>query len=148
MLGSWLSGPRSFAEAAGYEVPYPGARLGLPAEGANSVAGFGRRLAATAIDWGVALLIVGAGHPSQQSRGWLTLGVFAAINVALVTTIGAGIGGRLLGIRVARLTGANPPLVSVLLRTLLMALAIPPLIWDRDGRGLHDRSAGCVVVRR
>jgi uncharacterized RDD family membrane protein YckC len=148
MIGSWLAGPRSFAEAAGIEIGHPGQRLGLPAQGKNSVAGVGRRLAATAIDWGVALLIVGAAHPSRQARGFLTLAVFAVINVALVTTIGAGIGGRLVGTRVARLDGANPPLVSVLIRTLLMILAVPPLIWDRDGRGLHDRTAGCVVVMR
>jgi hypothetical protein len=29
-----------------------------------------------------------------------------------------------------------------------VCLLIPALIWDRDGRGLHDRSIGTVLVRR
>ena len=150
MLGSWLSGPRSFAEAAGIDLGYPGKRLGLPATGTNSVAGFGRRFAATAIDWIIASLMVSAfvPRPGMLERLFLPPAAFAVLNIALVTTIGAGIGGRVLGIRVARLDGSNPPLVSVVLRTFLMCLAVPALIWDRDGRGVHDRFAGCVVVMR
>jgi uncharacterized RDD family membrane protein YckC len=30
---------------------------------------------------------------------------------------------------------------------VLLCLLIPALIWDRVGRGLHDRAAGTVVVR-
>jgi uncharacterized RDD family membrane protein YckC len=29
---------------------------------------------------------------------------------------------------------------------VLLLLFIPALIWDRDGRGLHDRAAGTVVL--
>ncbi|HEX3614514.1 MAG TPA: RDD family protein [Sporichthyaceae bacterium] len=150
MLGSWLSGPRSFAEATGTSLGYPGERLGLPLEGRNSVAGFGRRLAATTIDWIIASMIAKglAQHPSAVQQVFLTPAVFAVLNVALVATIGAGFGGRLLGIRVARVDGSNPPLVSVIQRTFLMCLAVPALIWDRDGRGVHDRFARCVVVQR
>jgi hypothetical protein len=43
-IESWL--PGAPAESGG---PYPGERLGLPAEGAGSVAGLGRRFAALAI---------------------------------------------------------------------------------------------------
>jgi hypothetical protein len=32
-------------------------------------------------------------------------------------------------------------------RTALLCIAIPALIWDRDGRGLHDRLARTVEVR-
>jgi uncharacterized RDD family membrane protein YckC len=35
-----------------------------------------------------------------------------------------------------------------IVRTLLLALLVPALIADRDGRGLHDRLAGTVLVRR
>jgi len=29
----------------------------------------------------------------------------------------------------------------------LLVLLVPALVMDRDGRGLHDRAAGAVVVR-
>jgi hypothetical protein len=32
-------------------------------------------------------------------------------------------------------------------RTVLLCLAIPALIWDADLRGLHDRAAGTMLVR-
>ena len=38
--------------------------------------------------------------------------------------------------------GINPQSDGVVIR-----LAIPPLIWDADGRGLHDKAVDSVVVR-
>jgi hypothetical protein len=35
----------------------------------------------------------------------------------------------------------------VLLRTALIAVVVPPLVRDIDGRGWHDRAARTVVVR-
>jgi hypothetical protein len=35
----------------------------------------------------------------------------------------------------------------VALRTVLLLLVIPALVWDRDGRGLHDRLSRAVQVR-
>jgi len=37
---------------------------------------------------------------------------------------------------------------GALLRSLAICLVVPAVVWDRDGRGLHDRSVGTVVVRR
>ncbi len=118
----------AFVRRGGRHRPrLPGERLGLPAQGTNSVAGFGRRFAATTIDWILASLMVSAfvSRPSQVEQLFLPPAAFALLNIALVTTIGAGIGGRVLGMRVARLDGSNPPLVSVLLRTFLMSFAVP-----------------------
>jgi uncharacterized RDD family membrane protein YckC len=150
MIGGWLSGPRSVAEAAGVDLGHPGKRLGLPEEGQNSVGGMTRRLVATFLDWTLAQLIVLGAMPDSTSgeRAAPILGVFVLINLTLVTTVGAGLGGRLLGLRVARLDGANPSLGSVLIRTLLLALVIPALFIDRDYRGIHDRLAKSIVVRR
>jgi uncharacterized RDD family membrane protein YckC len=150
MIGGWLSGPRSVAEAAGVDLGYPGKRLGLPEEGQNSVGGMTRRLVATFLDWTLAQLIVVGAMPGSTpgERAAPILGVFVLINLTLITTIGAGVGGRLLGLRVARLDGANPPLGAVLIRTLLLALVIPALFIDRDYRGVHDRIARSIVVRR
>jgi hypothetical protein len=33
------------------------------------------------------------------------------------------------------------------LRTALIAVVVPPLVRDRDGRGWHDRATRTVVVR-
>jgi len=38
-------------------------------------------------------------------------------------------------------------LTGSMLRTALICLVIPPLVWDSDGRGLHDRAVDTVVVR-
>jgi len=32
-------------------------------------------------------------------------------------------------------------------RSALLCLVIPAVVWDRDGRGLHDTAAGTVLVR-
>lgn len=138
------------SEAAGVDPGYPGKRLGLPEEGPNSVASMSRRFAATFIDWTLAQFIVLGAMPNSTAgeRAGPVLGVFLLINLALVTTIGAGVGGRLLGLRVARLDGANPLPLGVLIRTLLLALVIPALFIDRDYRGVQDRLSGCLVVRR
>jgi uncharacterized RDD family membrane protein YckC len=70
-----------------------------------------------------------------------------ALMVLTVGSVGFTPGKRLLGLRVLALdTGGVSPWRAVL-RTVLLFLAIPALIWDRDGRGLHDRLAGTVEVR-
>ena len=56
-IGSWLSGPRAAAEDMGADFGHRGERLGLPQEGAGSVASVGRRLGALFVDWGIAVLI-------------------------------------------------------------------------------------------
>jgi uncharacterized RDD family membrane protein YckC len=149
-LGGWLSGPRSVSEAAGIDLGYPGKRLGLPEDGQNSVGGMTRRLVATFIDWTIAQLIVLGAMPDATAgeRAGPILGVFALINLTLLSTVGAGIGGRILGLRVARLDGGNPLPMYVLIRTVLLALVIPALFIDRDYRGIHDRLAKTIVVRR
>lgn len=149
-VGGWLDGPRADGEPAGapQEPPaLPGVRLGLPAEGHGSVAGFGRRVAGLAVDWALALLIAGG-----LLRG-LGLGSFAPLLVLLVEhtllvgTAGGAVGHRVAGLRVVRLGPGPVGIPRALLRSTLLALAVPPLIWDADQRGLHDRVAGTVVVR-
>ena len=76
----------------------------------------------------------------------MPLAIFAVENVLLVGTLGFTLGMRVFGIRVAMLDGSRPPFQAVLIRTLLLCLAVPALIWDRDRRGLHDRAAKTIVV--
>jgi len=148
-IGSWLSGPRAAAEEAGVDFGYRGEQLGLPQDGPGSIARPGRRLGALVVDWGLCVLIAyglltdGYG---QATSNWALL-VFFVMGVLTVGTLGFTPGKRLFGLRVVALdTGTVNPL-RALLRTALLCVALPALIWDRDGRGLHDRLAGTVELR-
>lgn len=148
-IGSWLSGPRAAAEEAGADFGYRGEQLGLPESGPGSIARPGRRLGALAVDWGLCLLIAYGlltdGY-NQATGNWALL-IFFVMSALTVGTIGFTPGKRLFGLRVLTLeTGTVNPL-RALLRTALLCVAIPALIWDRDGRGLHDRLARTVEVR-
>lgn len=148
-IGSWLSGPRAAAEEAGVDFGYRGQQLGLPEDGPGSIARPGRRLGALAVDWGISLLIayglITDGY-GQATSNWALL-LFFLMGVLTVGTVGFTPGKRLFGLRVVTLeTGTVNPL-RALLRTALLCVAIPALIWDRDGRGLHDRLARTVEVR-
>ncbi len=131
--------------------PAPGTSLGLPAAGRGSLAGFGRRFAALAIDWAACLLIVRAAARglAYGSPGYsvLVLAVFAAEVWVLTSFGGASAGQRSLGLQVVRLDGAAAGVVRAAVRTALLCLVFPALIWDREARGLHDRLAGTVLVR-
>ncbi|MGV9302761.1 MULTISPECIES: RDD family protein [unclassified Nonomuraea] len=142
---TWLGGVRS----AGVDLGYPGERLGLPEEGSGSVARFGRRIGALVIDWLIctwaiaqALLRV---NPAESP--WVPVAIFAVQYLLLVGFLGQTFGHRLLGIRVAAMDGGRPRWFPVLVRTILLCLAVPAVIFDRDQRGVHDRVSNTVVVR-
>jgi uncharacterized RDD family membrane protein YckC len=143
-VGSWLEPRRP---ASGEPEAYPGARLGRPSDGPRSLAGFGRRVAALFVDWIGCLLIA-----NGLLRG-LHLGPLGPVlvlfveNAVLVGTLGATLGHRLFGMRVETVPGAAPGVGRAAIRSLLLCLAIPPLLWDADQRGLHDRLAGTVIAR-
>jgi len=148
-VASWLGGPGAQRpETAG---DHPGKRLGMPGSGPGSIARFGRRLVAVFIDWTMCqILAFGLFHVPFGQGGpgsWVPLGLFALENVLLVGTIGSTFGQRVLGMGLISMNGGRATVVQVLLRTFLLCLAVPALIWDRDGRGLHDKSAGTVLVR-
>ncbi|MGP7961144.1 RDD family protein [Sanguibacter sp. A247] len=139
-IGSWLEGaPSNGAGAAG-------GSLGLPPEGTGSLATLGRRIPALFIDWfacmGVSALLFD-GNPTG------TLAVFFVENILLVGFLGFTLGHRVLGLGVRRIDGATfvGPLRAAV-RALLLCVVIPAVVWDGDGRGLHDRGAGTVLVRR
>lgn len=145
-VGGWLEGPRT--ESAQDEWAYRGQRLGLPESGPGSLASQGRRLGALLVDWFAAELIALAfgWHPSSAQGQWGTIAIFGAEHLVLLSLFGATLGKRLFGLRVGKLGGPlTPP--HVILRTLLLLLVVPAVIWDRDGRGLHDRLAGTVEIR-
>jgi uncharacterized RDD family membrane protein YckC len=137
--GSWLSG----VTPARDKTEYPGQELGLPKTGPGSVVGMGRRLGALLIDWLLCEIIAVAVFHDQ----YLTLAVFAVETYLLTALTGFTVGKRALGLRVARLDGKPVGLVWALVRLLLFLAVIPPLIFDGDLRGLHDKAANTVVIR-
>lgn len=111
----------------------------------------GRRLAALFIDWMVATLSAGIFFPlfaSSLAPTLLRLGLFV-FEVGLITALtGASIGQRLLAIRVATYPqGHFLTPARAFIRTFLIALVLPPLIIDSQGRGLHERLTQSEVIR-
>jgi uncharacterized RDD family membrane protein YckC len=145
--------PASSPPSGGTGASYAGERLGLPHEGAGSVASWGRRIAALCVDWFASLLVAGAiaGRAVTSSgswESWLPMLVFL-VEVSLFTVLmGGSFGQLLLRVLVVRLDGSPVSLLRALLRTLLICLVVPPLVFNRDQRGLHDLAAGTVTLRR
>lgn len=128
---------------------YRGQQLGLPEDGPGSIARPGRRLGALAVDWALCMLIAYGliTHGYGQATGNWALLLLLVLSVLTVGTVGSTPGKRLFGLRVVSVHGGRLGIVRVALRSALVCLAIPALIWDRDGRGLHDRFSGAVQVR-
>jgi hypothetical protein len=136
--------------AAGQE--YAGQRLGLPREGSGSVAGWGRRVLALLLDilasGLVAQLIANAVSWDSKLEAQLPTLVFF-LEVSIFTAVLGGSFAQLaLRIAVVRLDGKRLGLLRPLLRTLLICLIVPPLVFNRDNRGLHDIAVNTVTVNR
>lgn len=147
-LGSWLSGPQSLGSPEGY----PGQRLGLPEHGAGSLAGLGRRAAALLIDWfiayGIAGLGVAGGLFGSAFLATAVLIVWFVLGVVSVRLFGFTPGQYALGLRVASVDNrVHVGSGRAAVRGLLIALVIPALFTDTDGRGIHDRLTATAVVR-
>lgn len=137
---------------------FPGKRLTLPPAGKDSVASWGRRLAAFGVDLAACALIGRLIDPLPENLEDVTItesiapvAVLAVAHIIGLALVGQTPGMRLLSIR-ARPVGKAADLsrlgiVNALVRTALLVLFIPAIIFDRDRRGLHDRLAKCVVVR-
>lgn len=124
---------------------WAGKRLGLPEGGPGSMAKMGRRVLALAVDWGISLMISGAFFNGDNTA---TLSVFMIQQWLLVATTGNSFGHLVAGIEVRKFDGTHVGLLSALLRVGLILLVIPATIWDSDNRGLHDKAARTVLVRR
>lgn len=136
-----MAAPRTSAQPS----EWPGRHFGLPATGPRSIARFRRRLAAFAIDAALVALISYAFFGYER---WASLAVFAALQIVFLVLVSGSIGHLLLGMRVVPLKSGWIGIWRPVVRTLLLSLLVPALITDRDGRGLHDRLAGTVLVRQ
>jgi uncharacterized RDD family membrane protein YckC len=139
---------------AATEQEWPGQRLGLPSSGPGSAAGWGRRVVALLIDWVLSTLVASAftgrsvASPPLGAERWLPLAIFAFEVCVLTMTVGGSAGQLVTRVTIRRLSGERLDPLRALGRTLLICLAIPPLIFNRDQRGLHDLAVGSVAVRR
>jgi uncharacterized RDD family membrane protein YckC len=144
--------------AARLPQAYKGERLGLPESGPDSLGSTGPRVVAYIVD-AIASAFVAAAfvailrpHHDGDTASHFP-GTWSLIPFALDYLVGLVLGGRtlgmyLLGLRVIRVE--RPGRISVLTaaaRTALLIVLVPAIIWDRDGRGLHDRLTSTAVVR-
>ena len=152
--GTWLSGLAAAGVDRHAQGSWPGRRYGLPEDGEGAVATTGSRFAALFVDLLVGALIGGLINsllvePDFLQRTLSTNGAFALQVILLQALTGQSLGMRLIGIRVARVDAPAgvPGFLPAAIRTALLFLAIPAVVLDRDGRGLHDKAAGTIVLR-
>jgi uncharacterized RDD family membrane protein YckC len=103
-----------------------------------------RRLFAIIIDWSLASFLSWA---IFRYDNLATLVIFAITQWLFVATVGYSVGHRVLKLKVRQLNGSWVGFWRSLIRVGLILLVLPPTIWDSDGRGLHDKAAGTVLVR-
>ncbi|MDR6891292.1 RDD family protein [Falsarthrobacter nasiphocae] len=143
-VGGWLNGPPVD------ESSWPGKRLGLPQNGSGSVASLGRRALGLLIDW-IACSVIA--QVFWQDSTTAPLIVFIVEQVLLVGLFGTSLGHRAVGVHVAAAPSSSvltrqPFFVRAAVRSLLLSLFIPAAVMDTDLRGLNDRAAGLIVLRR
>ncbi|MGH3436534.1 MAG: RDD family protein [Sciscionella sp.] len=153
--GEWLPGVGPQVTDGEPVQRYRGERLGLPEEGVGALASLGQRFGALFIDLIIAGVLAALFvHASitdvaamQEQNYWGVL-IWFLLTVIAVSLFGFTPGQGAVGIRVTRLDGtAMVGPLRTIPRTVLIALLIPVVIWDRDHRGLHDKLAGTVVLR-
>ena len=136
-LGSWMDG------APNEEGYVKGSSLGLPADGPGAVAPFWRRQLSLLLDWGLCMLVsalVFSGDPLAN------LVLFVAVNLLFLSLFGATPGQFVLRVRVLPVSGRSPMILRAAVRTVLMLLLLPAVVWNRDAQPLHDVVAGTAVV--
>jgi len=149
-IGSWLTTPGEIHETIGKPQDFRGANLGLPEYGRGSITPVWRRVVALCVDWISSLIIAGFIGPAIAGTdyGLLTLAIFALQITAFQALAGSSFGQRMLGVAVIRIDGGRLGVLPLLARSALICLVVPPLIWDQDTRGLHDRAVRTVCVLR
>lgn len=145
-------GTKNFGDMA--MSKFPGERLGLPETGTRSIGRIGRRVAAIVIDWAVAILVTmlisGRSYTdltSQPLGQFGILGTFVVLQILAIAVIGGSLGHRLCGLHLVTVRGTHPGLWRPIVRSLLLALVLPVVVWDSDQRGFHDKISGTMLLR-
>jgi uncharacterized RDD family membrane protein YckC len=133
---------------AGHMATTPDQQPGALDLGEAETASFGRRFAALLIDWAIATAVAGLIVADLRTNPWPQLGIFVVAHAFFVGLFGRTIGMALVGIRCVSITdGGAIGIPRAVIRAVLLALVLPAVISDGDGRGLHDRAAKSVMVR-
>ncbi|GIE76137.1 hypothetical protein Aph02nite_20870 [Actinoplanes philippinensis] len=112
----------------------------------NEAAGLGPRLGALVIDWVLCLLIAGL-YATPAEKAWPAPLLLVLANTFFLGLFGQTPGMRLFRVRcVSYADGGVIGLARGLLRAALLGLLVPAIILNSEGRGLHDRAAGSMVV--
>lgn len=127
----------------------------MPQTGTGSIARPGRRIGALLIDYVAATIIatgfLGYDQFALPAEAGLTMfapmAVFALLQILFIPTAGGSPGHRILGMRVVRLGGGWVGVWRPIVRTLLIVIVIPAVIWDADQRAIHDKATGLVLIR-
>jgi uncharacterized RDD family membrane protein YckC len=127
--------------------------FGLPENGPGSLARMGRRLAALIVDWllgyGLAALAMTLGLISLRMLSSAIMVIWLVLGVLAVRLFSFTPGQFALGLRVVSVDARlHVGLGRAAARGVLIALVIPALFIDLDGRGIQDRVTGTAVVRR
>ena len=104
------------------------------------------------IDWGISYIIalMWLGLPALTAPGpgqFAILGIFVALQIIAIPALGGSIGHRAVGLAVMPPRGGWVGLWRPVVRSLLLGIVVPALVWDSDQRGFHDKIAGTVLVR-
>ena len=122
-----------------------------PAVTPGESAGIGRRVVAICLDWLASILlsriIFGQVAYGSAEGSVAVLLLFASEVIIFTWLMSASFGQRIMGISVLRVDGGRLSLWRIALRTLLICLVIPALVYDSEGRGLQDRAVGSAVFR-
>ena len=119
----------------------------------TETASWPRRVLALCVDWAASTFVVVAvwglqNYIEDPLAGFYVLGVYVVEN-AVFTALARGSFGQLATrLRVVRFNGDPRPvtLLEALVRSILIALVVPPMIFRPDGRGLHDMIVGTVTI--
>lgn len=124
---------------------FPGYRLGYPAEGRGSMAGFGRRVGGLLVDW---FMAVGLGNLFFGGDPLAISLLFVGVTAVSIVVLSATIGHLIFGMQLTRLDGSRPGLWRPLVRQLLLSIVLPAIVWDTDQRGGHDIISGLALRQR
>jgi uncharacterized RDD family membrane protein YckC len=126
----------------------------VPDNATIETASWARRILALTVDWFACTLVVVAligprAWSEDPMSSWYVLGLFVAESAVFTAVAGGSFGKLATRLRVVRNDGSYGPvsLLRCVLRQVLVALVVPPLVFRPDGRGLHDLAAGSRTAR-